>query len=286
MMRILWFCSIFTLIIGCDKEAGDIPAYLRIPEVSVRVEPGQGAPSHKITDVWIYLEDEFHGAYPVGSDIPVLESGRTGVSFYAGVRMNGVSNFPTVYHMYAPVFDTLDFKPQERIEMPLEFAYKPNTVVAFNEDFESPHRLNVELDEYDTTRLERTGEGVKWGARCGVVTLTKQAPFFKVASDVIFEELNLPNRRVFIELDYKCEAPIYIGFRGNKNPLPPENLLDAIISPREEWNKIYFEFSGFIRGTDWDYYQLMIESAWPVMEDTTVATNVYLDNIKLLYLGS
>jgi len=269
---------------GCDREDGDIPAYLRVPKVDLQVAPGQGAPSQQITDLWIYLADEFHGAYPVGSDIPVLEAGPTPVLIFPGIKINGSRSTPDIYNMYAPYRDTLNFAPGERIEFPITFTYKEKSFFTFVEDFEQPHRLNVDLDEFDTTRIVRTSEGVLWGDRCGVIELTKEAPRFKVGSDIIFSDLNSPNRRVFLELDYKCDETFFIGFRGNKNGLSPSILLDAVINPKDEWNKIYFEFSRFIRGTDWDYHQLIIEGSWTNEGDTNKISRIYLDNIKLTYL--
>lgn len=269
---------------SCDKQAGEIPAYLRIPSVQLSVEPGQGPPSHRITDLWIYLEDEFHGAYPVGSDIPVLKEGPTPIVIFPGVKMNGSNNFPQIYNMYDAYRDTVNFSAGEMLEFPITFKYKQSAFFPFVEDFEGPHRLNVDLDQYDTTKIVRTSEDVLWGTRAGVIELTKDAPLFKIGSDILFEDLYDPNRRIFIELDYKCDDPFFIGFRGNKNGLSPDNLLDAVINPKEEWNKIYFEFSNFVRGTQWDYYQLLIEGAWRFDGDSSKVSKIYLDNIKLTYL--
>lgn len=281
-----WMAIVLMLgLMACDKESGDLPAYMRVPEVDLSVRPGEGAPSHKITDLWIYLDDEFHGAYPVGSDIPVLEEGPTNIVVFPGIKMNGVNASPDIYNMYAPYRASVDFKKLEKVEFPITFEYKENALFVFQEDFEQPHKINVDLDNFDTTRIVRTAEDVKWGSRAGMIELTKQAPLFKAGSDVIFNDLNDPNRRVFLELDYKNDEPIYIGFRGNRNGLAPQNLLDAIINPRDDWNKIYFEFTRFIRGTNWDYYQLLIETGWSPKEDTTIVSRVYLDNIKLTYLA-
>ena len=81
---------------------------------------------------------------------------------------------------------------------------------------------------------------MKWGGFAGEIILAKDFPRFKVASDLFFNDLNVPNRRVFLELDYKSDEPFFIGFRGNRNGLSPDNLLDAVIAPKEDWNKIYF----------------------------------------------
>lgn len=272
------------LLAGCDKEPGEIPAYIDVGEVRLTTEPGEGAPSHKITDLWIELGDEFHGAYPIGQPIPVLENERTRLLIFPGVKMNGVTSFPDIYPMYAPIRDTLDFRYGERIELPVTFQYKENVFFALQEDFEEPHRLNVDLDEYDTTVISRTSVDVKWGQRAGLIELSHEFPRLKVGSDMIFD-LSQPNRRVFLELDYKSEEPIFIGFRGNRAGLAPQNLLDAVINPRDEWNKIYFDFTNFVRGTQWDNYQLLIEAGWTPRADTTEKSRIWLDNIKLMYLN-
>lgn len=280
----VFFLLIVLLVVtACDKEAGDIPAYMQVPSVSLSTDLGQGSTSHRITDLWINLGDEFHGTYVVGSDIPVLENGRTPVSIFPGVKMNGSIGFPTIYNMYAPYRDTIDFSPMEKEIFDIEFKYKENAFFALQEDFEQPHRLNVDLDEFDTTRIVRTRDDVKWGAFAGEITLTKEFPRFKVGSDLIFNDLNVPNRRVFLELDYKSDETFFIGFRGNRNGLSPDNLLDAVITPKDDWNKIYFDFSNFVNGTNWDYYQLLIEGSW-TQEDTNAVSKIYLDNIKLTYL--
>jgi hypothetical protein len=273
------------LLVACDKEPGEIPAYIDLGEVQLTTEPGEGAPSHKITDLWIELGNEFHGAYPIGQPIPVLESGPTRLLIFPGVKMNGVTAFPDIYPMYAPIRDTLDFTLGERIELPLTFRYKENVFFALQEDFEAPHNLNVDLDEFDSTFISRTSTDVKWGQRAGLIELSHGFPRLKVGSDRIFTDLWQPNRRVYLELDYKSEEPIFIGFRGNKAGLAPQNLLDAVINPKDEWNKIYFDFTNFVRGTQWDNYQLLIEAGWTPRADTTETSRIWLDNIKLMYLN-
>ena len=59
---ILLFISI--CLFSCDKNENiqEIPSYLSVSNIDLVTNSNQGSNTHKITDIWLYVNDQFKGA--------------------------------------------------------------------------------------------------------------------------------------------------------------------------------------------------------------------------------
>ena len=94
-------------------------------------------------------------------------------------------------------------------------------------------------------------------------------------------DFDLPKDQVvYLEMDYKCNAPIIVGIYANGSSEIDKNTI-IYLNEKEEWNKIYISLTEIIYNyNDANDYKLF----FAIPRDTTVAQNeMYLDNIRLLY---
>ena len=71
----IFFISIIVVTISsCKKNENiqEIPSYISIEYVNLETISNQGANTHNITDVWLYVNDQFRGAYELPADISTL----------------------------------------------------------------------------------------------------------------------------------------------------------------------------------------------------------------------
>ena len=76
--------------ISCKKtfKPANDAFFLTADKISLKTEPGQGYGSHKITDLWIYTNGFYRGAYPVGSKMPImLSDGHVVIDVFAGIKL-------------------------------------------------------------------------------------------------------------------------------------------------------------------------------------------------------
>lgn len=103
---------------GCSKSKieADIPAYLSIDSVFVNTNyQTQGSASHKITDIWVYLNDDFIGAFELPVKIPILKQGNHKITIKAGIKVNGIANTRTAYPFYTEYSQYIDLEKIKRL---------------------------------------------------------------------------------------------------------------------------------------------------------------------------
>ena len=67
---ILFFILLFCF--SCQKnDSNDIPTYIKINSIDF-----DGNETAKITDAWVYINDNLQGVYELPAEFPFLESGR------------------------------------------------------------------------------------------------------------------------------------------------------------------------------------------------------------------
>ncbi|NTV84545.1 MAG: hypothetical protein HGA23_09650, partial [Bacteroidales bacterium] len=69
---------VILMISGCDKFEGGqtVPSYLKIDSIGFVTDNDlQGTNSQKITDVWVYVDDDLIGGFEMPATIPVLAEG-------------------------------------------------------------------------------------------------------------------------------------------------------------------------------------------------------------------
>ena len=87
----LLFSSIVLSSCNNFKGSQEIPAYIHIDTFLFTTNYGlEGAASHKITDAWLYIDDDIQGCYELPATIPVLERGNHRVTIIPGIKLNGI----------------------------------------------------------------------------------------------------------------------------------------------------------------------------------------------------
>ena len=85
-----------------DKQA-PVPSYIQVPAFSFQGDApdSTGFPTQRISDVWIYVNNQFIGSYaiPTGK-IPVLAEGNARISLQAGVFTDGIRKSRVYYPFY------------------------------------------------------------------------------------------------------------------------------------------------------------------------------------------
>lgn len=283
--------SVFTLLVvamlpSCEvinPEEG-IPSYIRIDTITLSTNyTVEGTTSHKITDAWVYVDDQLIGTYELPAIIPVLKSGSHDILINAGIKMNGISATRIPYPFYAPFEITTELFSDSIITLQPNVNYYPNTTFVWKEDFESPGYTLETTDNSDTSinRVSNSAN-VFEGTSSGLFVMRNPPQLLFECKTINEYPLPKGGTPVFLELNYKCNNHFSIGIFANEAGGSITQVPQTIqINPSENWNKIYVnltnEVSLFSTAINYNIYFGVI----PLLENPQ--PEVYVDNIKLIY---
>lgn len=299
---------IFTIVISgsCNKFEGDqtVPAYIRIDSIYLQTDyESEGAPTHKITDAWVYINNEPIGAYELPAVFPVLAKGITDVRIDPGIKLNGISSLRSPYPFYESIVqevfleegvevnlstDTL-FKGNEAIPYTTLTGYYDNLEFVWMEDFEDPS-LSLDSTSKSLTDIYRTEPAnnpeaflASYSKYSGVMELNIDKYLIDVATNVGNEDgfvLPKVGQAVFLEFDYKNNNLFTAGFYAKEySQIIQQPVINMNHSP--VWNKIYVNLtpgvSSMVNAIDFNiFFGAMMESAGS-------QPLIYIDNVKLIH---
>lgn len=272
---ILLFISI--CLFSCDKNENiqEIPSYLSVSEINLVTNSNQGSNTHKITDIWLYVNDQFAGAYELPSTIPLLHKDTNNIKIFAGIKDNGISSTRVRYHFYKSFEKNVFLVEDSIVNIQPSFRYTDNAIVEF-ENFEGvgtniDTTLNSEVDFEIKTENENN---------FAYAHISGDYLKFEAATDD-FENLPQQGSPVYLEVDYQSNHTALIGAYIN-NPTSVINRDLVWISPKEEdWNKIYINMtktvSEALGNNSIKFYINVFRT------DTTKEAWIKFDNLKIIY---
>lgn len=287
--------SIFSTIFfpSCNKFKGnqEIPAYLHVDTFLFTTNYAtEGAASHKITDVSVYIDDDYQGYYELPATIPILERGKHKLTLYPGIKLNGNSSTRTLNPFYVPyIIENYVFEEKVVDTVTPSTHYYPidesDIHFKYIEDFE--RQISLETAAYSDTTITRTERDApevwkdEYGNShySGYVWIGDTLNSFCIMTEPLYD---LPDQgnSIFLELDYKCTDLFKVGMFAK---IASEEMMELIyVNPTEEWNKIYINLGPNITDAaskSPEYFRVFISGT----VDKSSEAEYYFDNIKIVY---
>lgn len=276
----------FTLLFGgCDKPE-DVPSYIYIKSFELSTDDAtQGANTQKVTEAWVYANNQILGAYTLPAEIPIPYIGVTELNIFAGIRNNGSSATPAIYYHYNPYKVTKTLVAGKTDTITPKTTYKKDLKFAWLENFESSNTLDINTDSDSVYNFKITTTDVKYGKQCGLFTVTDKNPFMAVTTSSSFKGIP-SDQQVYLEVDYKGSANMYMQLIGNS--VSGTKILEfTTLRPRTDWNKAYIHFNFKDYGaTEYPSFNFIFTAEIPKDENnnpTATTADLRIDNIKLVY---
>lgn len=280
-MRYFYLALLFIYSCSYLDNEDIIPAYLVIDEVSLTTEQGEGAATHNIRDVWVYADGELLGVFNLPTRIPVITSGtEMQINIFAGIRNNGAVGQPFIYQLYERSTSYLDLKPGDEINLIPEFKYSENVKFDFVEGFEAGNIFSDVIENSGDASLSVTSDMSRSGINAGYFSLDEDNSKLYLGTEEQFSRSNNAGSDTYLELDYKNTIPLIIGMRLTSNGIE-KSFLKIILDPKEDWNKIYIDFTEDITDPTIDTYQLFLGSDLKELSDNE--GEIYIDNVKMVH---
>jgi len=282
------------LLFSCNKFDGDqtIPAYIHIEKITLTDNPfiNEGSLSNKITDAWVYVDDELIGAFELPATFPVLKKGKHKISIHPGIKMNGMSGTRVEYEFYKNI-DITDFNFVEDSIIKIDTlitrtSYRDNVNLDWIEDFEDGSIKFKKRTGSDTNIIKTNATGkVFEGGFSGIISLNQS--FFEIEPiEPSGSNFNLPKNSapVFLEMNYKTNNNVYIGllvYTSGSITIPSAKVSTIVLNPSTEWKKIYINFTPDIS----DYYNATSFKFFigGYKDNGIQNAEILFDNIKLVY---
>jgi hypothetical protein len=270
------------LLISCKKYKPAEPAFfIRANPVTVKTINNQtirqGTGSHKITDLFLYVNGKFQGAYPTGNLMPVISKNEpVTINIFAGIKNNGISETRITWNFYQ--YTTLDTAVEsgKTIDYPLTFQYNPNVKFEWMEDFDSGNGYTIKKSATSQVNFRLAPVSESFEGRSMLLELTGDSAEAQVES-TIAHTLPASTSDIYLEINYKCTAPFKVGIFAS-GEAPREAV---VVNPQPNWNKIYIQMAGVVNspprmGTSQVYFRMVKTDDYP-------NPKLYLDNIKLIH---
>ncbi len=249
-----------------------VPAYLYIRPFTLTTDAQtEGSASSKITDAWVYVNDQPVGTVEIPAKIPVLQEGNQKITIAPGIMKDGKSVERVIYPFYKGFSLNLDLQPG------VIDTVNPSTTYADGLTF---HMINdFELGN-DFTGMSLTGDPQKVfeGMNSGEILINTVIPDFEASSSGRV----LPGKgtRIFLEMDYRCDGPFKVYLQSNDflNAKFVQHYI-ITVTKKEVWNKIYIDLTNAVSGNPADTYQLIFKGSLP--EGANVASYLF-DNVKIV----
>lgn len=276
------FIIVIALIIfcSCNKEE-PIPSYLSISAFKFNPLPLQGTSNQKFQTVYVYVDDQEAGVYPLPAKIPLLYWGNHKVTLYAGITQNGIGSNPRIIYPFTKDYtENVFLEAGKIIEMKPQISYMDNLKVAYLEDFESAFSTLEKWPSSNVDSFYRTNDSQKIlePGFCAEIKVPNGS-IFDFASKQL---MDLPRNtaKVMIEINYKTAIPLVIGIKSYEPTIITETAIVTLYA-NSEWNKVYIDCTQDVStkpiGTKHKFFIGALNSSG-------ADKYIYVDNIKVLHL--
>jgi hypothetical protein len=270
-------------IINPDEKA---PGYIEVNKFSFDPNPTIGvtgpSTSTNIKDVWLYIDNDFQGAYELPARIPVLETGSRRIILSPGIFLNGIASTRSPYPFYRGDIRNVEIPENGTITVDPITSYFDSVKVSYFEAFEGAGFSLGSTPVSDTTmyQVPAGDPNVFEGSGSGVVYLDTARTQFEVIST---SEYDLPGAgaAVFLEFDYKVNQNMKVGLYIDIPGVGIQQVPIYTVNPTATWKKIYIQLGYTVSaygGANW--YKIYFGA----IKDSDVEKPVfYLDNIKIVH---
>lgn len=271
-----------SLFSSCElyNPAEPVPAYIHIEKFTLTTTYlTEGTNSHKITDAWVYVDDQIIGCFELPATFPVISEGTHKVKIIPGIKVNGIAANRGQYPFYTSYEQDVDFQVGKIITLSPAVTYKAGTDFVFLQDFETAGTTLAITSQSDTTIEIHTGTDVFEGTKClaGYVDPTRFR--FECATVSAFD-LPKGGAPVFLEFNYKCNYVVVVSVIAQGTT--SINQFSALnLNPSENWNKAYVYLTPTVSGA---YTATDYKIVWGIHNSFGVdSAAVLIDNIKLIH---
>lgn len=265
-------------------EKAAMPHYIYFNSVELITKvTTQGAPSHDISDLWLFVDGKWLGTFDIKKPIPVISNENSiSIIVFAGIRANGSRQDARQYFLMNDISFELQYEEGAIDTIDAVFEYSDNTSFAFSEGFESGNIFTNILDSDPETVITVTQENPGFGLYCGKATLDQDHDRIIVTSSGDYYELPTAGNMVFLEMDYKTNSELIVGLIG-KDPIGGVEFSTELIylKTQENWNKLYLDLTPSLRESGYSYFKIFFKSEH---NEENEKSEIFFDEIKLLYL--
>lgn len=282
-MRLLLFSlfiSSLILVYACKKfKAAPEAFFIQPGNIKINVTTKQGSSSHKITDLWVYVNGLFKGVYPFENKIPIVSSGKkVRIDVYAGIKNNGISNTRLNWLLYDKIeFDTL-VENGATISRDFTFSYLSNTTFKFLENFDNQGQSFIRSSNSaaSTVSLQLASSSESFDGKYLELKIMNGGDYAQIET-YNYYEMPLANSNVYLELNYKCNNPFSVALIGDNGQL--KDVFD--FNTQTNWNKAYIQLAEVVNSAPaTSNYKLCFFMAKTVSDEP----RLLLDNLKIVYL--
>jgi hypothetical protein len=258
------------------KEAS--PRFLQIDSITVNsLNTGvTGSNSSKITDAWVYANNDLLGTFELPAKIPILDP--TGdVTVIPGIQINGFAGVRGPYQFYKNATIPLDW-PLGTIKIfNPKVVYQDKVELLAEEDFETGNSFGPGAGDTTISVITKTTDtNVYEGNKSGHIYLTTTKPR---GVGVWETEIDLANnKKYYIELNYKCDVDFEVKVSTLKSSIYNEQSV-AGVRAKTTWNKIYLELGSILGIVQGEKYKIIIDSK---LTGGKLKGYVYIDNFKIV----
>lgn len=286
MHRLKLIAAGLLMLTSCNLINPDepIPAYLKGNDILVNTTPLQGSSSHKIIDLYVFVDNQAAGCHPSGSTFPLLYEGAHEFIFSAGISVNGIAASRGIYPFYKSYSTSLTLKPGNIIEINPVFEYTDNAIFKWIENFDNPGSgigfISTTSAGADMVFLPAGSPEIFEGNSSGIIQLNNSFPGFDVESSLSF---NLPklNKAVFLEINYKCTGEFEVGLTANYTLSGSQRWYAVTVAPKSTWNKLYINLApGTAENTNASDFKLYLKGS---LTGTNSSAVYYFDNLKVIH---
>lgn len=287
-LLVVLFVTGLLVISSCNKEE-PIPTYIHVDGFTLVQNPlgfagnsdnvaqDEGTLSHKISDVWFYVDDQLVGCFELPCTFPVLAGdGTHKVKMRAGIKVNGIAATRAPYPFYKIYEQDVNFQSGTKITLSPTTMYVDYANFVFMEDFEETG-MKIDTTPATEAKLVKTSAAgqVFEGNFSGYMDLDDGETIFEcISSD--YYALPKSGSSIFLEFNYKTDH-IFTVSTIAISPFAAEAVLN--LNKNDNWNKAYlFLTPNVTPGSAINYYITMFMNA-PGADSVAFL----IDNIKIVY---
>lgn len=274
-----------TLLFGsCElyNPSEPIPAYIHIEKFNLVTNYAtEGSNSHKITDAWVYVDDQLIGCFELPATFPVIAEGTHKVKIVAGIKVNGIAANRGQYPFYNPYEQYVNFEMGKRITLSPTVSYKSTTTFAFLEDFEVSS-LTLETTAFsDSTIQEMTSVDTVFEGSKSMIGYADPTRFRFECITVDSFDLPQAGANVFLEFNYRCNYTTVVSIIARGTTTSSQFVCLNLNPTYNNWNKAYIFLTPNVSAT---FTALDYKMVWGFHNLIPLdSAALLLDNIKLVY---